>query len=195
MHRSQVTLSCFQKSLQRNKDKPFCPYGKDCFYQHINDDGTPHIFKEGIDAAMRVCNIIPSYPTGAYLCNKSQKYMRRGGPAIDDFTISLDFADFSLPADRSTRFTIRQRPAHTQPIQLRRHRRDSDRPRANGLNNATARQAGESSTDFDSLNTAFATIRTGWGRLDADFGDGGRRPDRLTMQLVEGMERLEILVR
>lgn len=54
-----VVLSWFQKSLQKNKDRPFCCYGKDCFYQHINADGTPHIFKEGVDAAMRVCDVVP----------------------------------------------------------------------------------------------------------------------------------------
>ena len=46
--------SYFQKSIQKNKNKPLCPYGKDCFYQHLNDDGTPYIFKEGVDASMRV---------------------------------------------------------------------------------------------------------------------------------------------
>jgi len=44
----------FQKSLQKNKTRPICPYGKDCFYQHINEDGTPHIFKSGVEESMRV---------------------------------------------------------------------------------------------------------------------------------------------
>jgi uncharacterized protein YfeS len=33
-------------------DKRFCPYGKDCFYQHLNDDGTPYVFQEGVDLMM-----------------------------------------------------------------------------------------------------------------------------------------------
>lgn len=42
--------------MQKNKDKPICPYGKDCFYQHLNEDGTPYVFKDGVDVCMRVCN-------------------------------------------------------------------------------------------------------------------------------------------
>jgi len=53
-------LSYFQKSLHT---KPLCPYGKDCFYQHINADGTRYIFEEGVDAAMRVCDIVSSSPS------------------------------------------------------------------------------------------------------------------------------------
>ncbi|KAG8708662.1 hypothetical protein FRC08_018776 [Ceratobasidium sp. 394] len=33
-------------------EKRFCPYGKDCFYQHLNDDGTTHVFREGVEAMM-----------------------------------------------------------------------------------------------------------------------------------------------
>jgi len=33
-------------------DKRFCPYGKDCFYQHLNNDGTPYVFQEGVDSMM-----------------------------------------------------------------------------------------------------------------------------------------------
>ncbi|QRV88894.1 E3 ubiquitin-protein ligase makorin-1 [Ceratobasidium sp. AG-Ba] len=33
-------------------EKRFCPYGRDCFYQHRNDDGTTHVFSEGVDAMM-----------------------------------------------------------------------------------------------------------------------------------------------
>ncbi|KIM44986.1 hypothetical protein M413DRAFT_9184 [Hebeloma cylindrosporum] len=50
---ARVPCRYFQKSLQKNKDKPLCPYGKDCFYQHLNLDGTPYIFKDGVDASMR----------------------------------------------------------------------------------------------------------------------------------------------
>ncbi|PPQ63320.1 hypothetical protein CVT24_006765 [Panaeolus cyanescens] len=50
---ARVPCRYFQKSLQ-TKNKPSCPYGKDCFYQHRNADGTPHVFREGVDVAMRV---------------------------------------------------------------------------------------------------------------------------------------------
>ncbi|CAE6454852.1 unnamed protein product [Rhizoctonia solani] len=32
--------------------KRFCPYGKDCFYQHQNEDGTPYVFDLGADEMM-----------------------------------------------------------------------------------------------------------------------------------------------
>lgn len=36
----------FQASLERGR--PHCFFGKDCYYQHLNQDGTPHVFKHGI---------------------------------------------------------------------------------------------------------------------------------------------------
>ncbi|KAL5633211.1 hypothetical protein ACGC1H_003642 [Rhizoctonia solani] len=33
-------------------DERFCPYGKDCFYQHQNEDGTPYTFTLGADEMM-----------------------------------------------------------------------------------------------------------------------------------------------
>ena len=50
-----TVIRYFQKSIQKNKDRPMCPYGKDCFYQHLKEDGTPYIFKDGVDVCMRVC--------------------------------------------------------------------------------------------------------------------------------------------
>jgi E3 ubiquitin-protein ligase makorin len=31
-----------------------CPFGKDCFYQHLQDDGTRFVFKDGVDRSMKV---------------------------------------------------------------------------------------------------------------------------------------------
>ncbi|KAG8769006.1 hypothetical protein FRC12_005222 [Ceratobasidium sp. 428] len=45
----KITCKYFASSPS---DKRFCPYGKDCFYQHLNSDGTKHIFKDGVDAMM-----------------------------------------------------------------------------------------------------------------------------------------------
>ncbi|KAJ7043469.1 hypothetical protein C8F04DRAFT_943293 [Mycena alexandri] len=50
----RVPCKYFQKSLSRPSSTPFCPFGKDCFYQHRNPDGTDHIIEQGIDACMRV---------------------------------------------------------------------------------------------------------------------------------------------
>jgi hypothetical protein len=162
------------------------------------------MFKEGVDVAMRVCDIVLHlHPRLTCMIKKSR---RRGGPVFDDFNImsfSLDFADFLLPVDRQTRFTIRERPIvttqsnvlDTHPTQPRR-RRDSDRRRVNGLTNAARRlqQVGESlerlndviseGASLDSLNTAVEELRAGLGRLDANLEDGERRQDRLTRQRV-----------
>ena len=137
-------------------------------------------------------------------------------------SFSLDFADFLLPVDRQTRFTIREpmvaaqsNVAETHPTQPRHHRRDLDRRRVNGLTNAARRlqQVGESlerlndviseGATLESLNTAVEALRAGLGNLE-----DGRRPDRVTRQQVdeanngtadrqedEVMERLEVLVR
>jgi hypothetical protein len=143
---------------------------------------------------------------------------------IDDFNImsfSLDFAEFLLPVDRQTRFTIRERPiVAAQSNVADTHATQPRRRRVNGLTNAARRlqQVGESlerlndviseGASLDSLNTAVEELRAGLGRLDANLEDGERRPDRLTRQRVdetndgtadrqesEVMERLEVLVR
>lgn len=40
--------------MSKDKARPSCPFGKDCFYQHRNDDGTTYIFPDGVDKSMRV---------------------------------------------------------------------------------------------------------------------------------------------
>jgi hypothetical protein len=53
---SMARVSCqfFQDSLSKNPSKPFCPFGKDCFYQHLSSDGTEHVFKDGVDVYMKI---------------------------------------------------------------------------------------------------------------------------------------------
>lgn len=36
----------------------FCPFGRDCFYQHRNADGTPYVFPHGVAHNMRVSTIV-----------------------------------------------------------------------------------------------------------------------------------------
>jgi len=50
----RVPCRYFQKSLASPSSGPFCPFGKDCFYQHRNPDGSDHIIDQGIDACMRL---------------------------------------------------------------------------------------------------------------------------------------------
>ncbi|KAI0343247.1 hypothetical protein BDW22DRAFT_1329630 [Trametopsis cervina] len=47
---SRVPCKYFQRSPP---NKRYCPFGKDCFYQHLNDDGTPYVFNEGVDSLIR----------------------------------------------------------------------------------------------------------------------------------------------
>ncbi|KAF7770559.1 hypothetical protein Agabi119p4_6533 [Agaricus bisporus var. burnettii] len=49
----RVSCRYFQRSLQRDENHPICPFGKDCFYQHLKRDGTPFIFDHGADVCMR----------------------------------------------------------------------------------------------------------------------------------------------
>ncbi|KAF8957455.1 glucanotransferase domain of glycogen debranching enzyme-domain-containing protein [Flammula alnicola] len=49
----RVDCRYFQKSLVKNKNRPMCPYGKDCFYQHRKEDGSVHEFRDGVEVAMR----------------------------------------------------------------------------------------------------------------------------------------------
>ncbi|KAI0731156.1 hypothetical protein C8Q76DRAFT_612209 [Earliella scabrosa] len=38
------------------KGKRSCPFGKECFYKHENEDGTPYVFERGADYYMQVRN-------------------------------------------------------------------------------------------------------------------------------------------
>jgi E3 ubiquitin-protein ligase makorin len=51
---AKVQCRYFQKSLLKDKNKPLCPFGKDCFYQHKKEDGTLHEFKDGAEVSLRV---------------------------------------------------------------------------------------------------------------------------------------------
>lgn len=53
-------LRYFQASKEK-RGRPSCPFGKDCFYQHRNDDGTAHVMDAGVAASMRV-SIVNSGP-------------------------------------------------------------------------------------------------------------------------------------
>jgi len=56
-----AALGRYKASLQRipcryfaasNPNSRFCPFGRDCMYQHQNEDGTPYIFNKGVDFHM-----------------------------------------------------------------------------------------------------------------------------------------------
>ncbi|TCD69633.1 hypothetical protein EIP91_006858 [Steccherinum ochraceum] len=42
---ARVACKHFQRSPKSNR---YCPFGRDCFYQHLNSDGTPFVFDRGV---------------------------------------------------------------------------------------------------------------------------------------------------
>ncbi|KAH9967278.1 hypothetical protein BC827DRAFT_1123841 [Russula dissimulans] len=57
------TIEQYKASLQRipckyftssNPERRYCPFGRDCMYQHQNEDGTPYTFTRGVDYYMPV---------------------------------------------------------------------------------------------------------------------------------------------
>ncbi|KAJ6621336.1 hypothetical protein B0H10DRAFT_2018028 [Mycena sp. CBHHK59/15] len=49
----RVPCKYFQKSLSSIPPSPFCPFGRDCFYQHQNPDGSDHVSFQGVEECMR----------------------------------------------------------------------------------------------------------------------------------------------
>lgn len=47
----------FQRSRPGRRQ---CPFGRDCFYQHIEEDGTPYVFPLGADHYLSVSFPFPS---------------------------------------------------------------------------------------------------------------------------------------
>lgn len=85
--RKQEMIDSYKNSMSRVPCKYFvetsasgkacCPFGLDCFYQHLNPDGTPHVFQYGANHFMRVFRRQQRQPGHTFI-----------GPASDP-----DFAD------------------------------------------------------------------------------------------------------
>lgn len=54
---SVLTHDCRHFETSPSYDR-FCPFGKDCFYQHRNADGTPYVFAHGVEHNMRVSSLL-----------------------------------------------------------------------------------------------------------------------------------------
>ncbi|CAK5267607.1 unnamed protein product [Mycena citricolor] len=57
---NRIPCRYFQRSLATKSGRPSCPFGKDCFYQHRNLDGTPHKFSEGHNPHNRADHMLAS---------------------------------------------------------------------------------------------------------------------------------------
>ncbi|OBZ73831.1 E3 ubiquitin-protein ligase makorin-1 [Grifola frondosa] len=77
---ARVPCRYFQKSPS---SKRFCPFGKDCFYQHQNEDGTPYVFTLGVDHYMEVGFVA--------LCYIHQRRPRRGWIDLNELESLSDF--------------------------------------------------------------------------------------------------------
>lgn len=101
----------FKASKAKNPRRPSCPFGKDCFYQHLNDDGSPFTFKDGAEGSMRVRKLraslmltyplIPSsFPLPQALRNSRRRFdpfsfemIARGGMGAEgDLPFHVEFA-------------------------------------------------------------------------------------------------------
>ncbi|KZT59091.1 hypothetical protein CALCODRAFT_215166 [Calocera cornea HHB12733] len=51
---ARVPCRYFARSLAMNPPRPYCPYGKDCFYDHKLPTGDVHVFPHGADYYMTV---------------------------------------------------------------------------------------------------------------------------------------------
>ncbi|KAI9464176.1 hypothetical protein HD554DRAFT_2026769 [Boletus coccyginus] len=51
---SMARVPCKYFDATSRTGKPCCPFGIDCFYQHTNPDGTPHVFLHGAKHSMIV---------------------------------------------------------------------------------------------------------------------------------------------
>ncbi|KAH9924769.1 uncharacterized protein B0H18DRAFT_1011117 [Fomitopsis serialis] len=52
---ARVPCKYFQQSPVEDR---FCPFGKDCFFQHCNADGSPYVFALGVEHNMRVSHSV-----------------------------------------------------------------------------------------------------------------------------------------
>ncbi|KAG6891605.1 hypothetical protein C0992_002644 [Termitomyces sp. T32_za158] len=57
---ARVPCQHFVTTKAKNAENPLCPYGADCFYQHLNDDGTAYVFPYGAEFALRVSDLVNS---------------------------------------------------------------------------------------------------------------------------------------
>ncbi|KAF8636382.1 hypothetical protein AX17_003564 [Amanita inopinata Kibby_2008] len=135
---SKVPCRYFQQSLRRNANKPFCPFGKDCFYQHLNSDGTNYIFKDGVDVGMKL--YASQENRGLHVVYDYDSHFFRAG-GIQFLTFDLEHHDSTQPDVPQASTPPRYIHNASQQPRTRRRRR-SHNPRHFDLNAATFRELG-----------------------------------------------------
>jgi E3 ubiquitin-protein ligase makorin len=78
----------FEENL-RLRGRAFCPFGRDCFYRHLDEDGTVHVFEQGIEETMQETRL-----------RREQAEARRRARQMRDLTATLSaFAESLLLND------------------------------------------------------------------------------------------------
>ncbi|KAK7686371.1 hypothetical protein QCA50_010595 [Cerrena zonata] len=88
---ARVPCRYFQASL--HSSQRFCPFGKDCFYQHKNEDGSDHVFAEGVEHYIKPDSGTRS--RGRFTFTSSDDYVDT--PWIEEMSATLDAIRASLP--------------------------------------------------------------------------------------------------
>lgn len=85
---SRVPCRHFQKSPPNDR---FCPFGKDCFYQHRNADGSTHVFDRGVDYYMKLNRRRNSRRSGLVDFSDDQREL------LDNLQAAIDAIRDNLP--------------------------------------------------------------------------------------------------
>ncbi|EDR05631.1 uncharacterized protein LACBIDRAFT_294785 [Laccaria bicolor S238N-H82] len=171
----RVTCRYFQTSQAKNKNKPLCPFGKDCFYKHVNEDGTPFLFREGVDVSMRRYRVANGMEDNDFLPSFFPLPLDIDSLSLfgtEGVNLAMNRLNFSAPRNRQRRTVERLRRLNVG-IQ------DSELPTTAGrlrevgrslemLNNAIQEGA-----TLETLNVAVEALRMGLTRLERGGSRGG----------------------
>lgn len=86
--------------------KPCCPFGLDCFYQHLSPDGTPHVFQYGANHFMKVFRRQQRQRGGTFIGSSSEADLADRlrllqtilGDPTSNLHVTLSFVRQHLPA-------------------------------------------------------------------------------------------------
>ncbi|CAL1714734.1 unnamed protein product [Somion occarium] len=92
---ARVPCRYFQASL-KTADR-FCPFGKDCFYQHKNEDGTDYVFEEGVEHYIKMRpRLRAGAARGAFSFTENDSLSE--SPWVEELSAALEAIRISLPA-------------------------------------------------------------------------------------------------
>lgn len=166
----RVPCRYFQTSLAKNKNKPLCPFGRDCFYKHVKEDGTPFQFQGGVDVSMRrhrAANWLEDndffhFPLDIDSLSLSD---------AEAVNLAMNRLDFSAPRNRQRRNVERLRNAGIQHSEVP---ATTGRLREVGRSLEMLNNAIHEGATLETLNVAVEALRIGLGRLERGQRNGSR---------------------